>query len=362
MVNKSSTGYKISMVFVTIVTVNVVYFTTLNGRGETPQTRVTMASSLQYVKNQKDSGDSMFDVIDSSFLVEYSFEAIQQEAAAIQARARGLVQLDSGPCEQRLPQCLIIGNFKCGTRELLDFMSMHPRIMVKTQPDYETKFFTNHYFRGLEWYRQLMPCTYANQVTTEKSPDYFQSETSPALIHAMNSSIRLIVLVREPVARTVSQFTFHYNDFRTSNHTLEEAVINIFGEINSGKNFVKNSIYDIGMERYLRFFDISQIKVIDSEDFKRDPYAVLYDLETFLNLEHTIHRHNFIFNEEKGFFCLRQDKNSKTASCYHDKRGRNTTGVAETITESQEVLKKLQEFFKSHNERFFRLIGRSFDW
>lgn len=51
---------------------------------------------------------------------------------------------------KRLPQALIIGVKKCGTRALLEFLRVHPDVRASGP---ETHFFDRHYQRGLEWYR-----------------------------------------------------------------------------------------------------------------------------------------------------------------------------------------------------------------
>ena len=294
----------------------------------------------------------------------YSQAGVTSYYKAIHLKAQNYVDKGSGPCIKRLPQCLIVGNFKCGTRELIDFLAMHPRIKIHTKPYYELEFFNKEYSKGLEWYRQLMPCSFSNQVTVEKTPSYFQSLHAPERIHGMNSSVRIIVLVREPVARTLSQFTFFKSRYLNySNLSLKEAVYKEnMDEINEKSYFVRHSIYDEAMERYLHYFKRNQIKIIHSEDFKKDPFAVLHELETFLNLEHTIRRANFLFNTEKGFQCIREDIKSKEAACYDDKRGRNKTEIQNSVDDKDEVSDKLKQFFKPHNDRFFKLIGRSFDW
>ena len=294
----------------------------------------------------------------------YSESGITRCVNAIHTNAQNYVDIGTGPCVKRLPQCLIVGNFKCGTRELIDFMSMHPRIKIRSKPYYELEFFDKKYSAGLQWYRQRMPCSFSNQVTIEKTPSYFQSRRAPERIYGMNSNVRIIVLVREPVTRTLSQFTFFKSRFSNySNMSLKDALFkDNLSEINEKSHFVKFSIYDEAMERYLRYFKREQIKIIHSDDFKKDPYAVLHDLEIFLDLEHTIRRSNFVFNSEKGFQCLRESIKSREAACYGDKRGRNQTEVQNAVTDKEEVSAKLKQFFKPHNDRFFKLIGRSFDW
>lgn len=56
----------------------------------------------------------------------------------------------AGGAQKRLPQALIIGVKKCGTRALLEFLRLHPDIRA-TGP--ETHFFDRFYDRGLDWYR-----------------------------------------------------------------------------------------------------------------------------------------------------------------------------------------------------------------
>ena len=50
----------------------------------------------------------------------------------------------------KLPQAIIIGVKKAGTRALLEFLRMHPDVRA---PGPEPHFFDRHYERGLEWYR-----------------------------------------------------------------------------------------------------------------------------------------------------------------------------------------------------------------
>lgn len=63
-----------------------------------------------------------------------------------QHRKMGVVS----PPIKRLPQALIIGVKKCGTRALLEFLRVHPDVRASGP---ETHFFDRHYHRGLEWYR-----------------------------------------------------------------------------------------------------------------------------------------------------------------------------------------------------------------
>ncbi|XP_059225567.1 uncharacterized protein LOC106094124 isoform X2 [Stomoxys calcitrans] len=107
---------------------------------------------------------------------------------------------------RRLPQALIIGIRKCGTRALLEMLYLHPRIQ---KAGGEVHFFDRdeNYMRGLEWYRKKMPHSFRGQITIEKSPSYFVSPEVPERVRAMNASIKLLLIVREPVTRAISDYT-----------------------------------------------------------------------------------------------------------------------------------------------------------
>ena len=63
---------------------------------------------------------------------------------------------------RRLPQCLIVGVRKGGSRALLEFLNLHPDVQAERR---EMHFFDRdaRYSRGLEWYRRQMPASHAGQ-------------------------------------------------------------------------------------------------------------------------------------------------------------------------------------------------------
>lgn len=107
---------------------------------------------------------------------------------------------------RRLPQALIVGVRKCGTRALLEMLFLHPRIQKAAG---EVHFFDRdeNYARGLDWYRKKMPYSFRGQITIEKSPSYFVTPEVPERVRAMNASIKLMMIVRDPVTRAISDYT-----------------------------------------------------------------------------------------------------------------------------------------------------------
>lgn len=55
--------------------------------------------------------------------------------------------------------------------------------------------------------RDQMPATYEGELTLEKTPSYFVTKSVPSRLYNMSADVRLIVVVRDPVTRAVSDYT-----------------------------------------------------------------------------------------------------------------------------------------------------------
>lgn len=259
--------------------------------------------------------------------------------------------------QKRLPQSLIIGARKCGTRALLEFLGLHPLI----QPaDQEVHFFDNdtNYNQGYEWYRDHMPYSYPEQVTLEKSPRYFITEKAPERIHRMNSSIKLIVLLRHPTTRVISDYTqVYYNKLAKGKdmEKFEDLVIDRkTNEVNSGFRAVQISIYYHHLLRWLKYFKREQIHVVDGDKLITNPVSEIKRVERFLGLPSKVTENNIYFNTTRGFYCMRTPK--KDQKCLGLTKGRKHPYIEPS------VLQKLNDFFRPHNKKLFSLLGHTFDW
>ena len=258
--------------------------------------------------------------------------------------------------QRHLPGCLIIGVRKGGTRALLEFLNMHPMIQAHRK---ETHYFdnTDNYSNGLEWYRKRMPYSFPDQVTVEKTPAYFTSESVPERVYRMNCSVKLVVVLRDPVERVISDYTqIHSNKLvRGRPHdSFEELVIDgATGEVRQTYNAVRRSLYHRHVAHWLRWFPLERFCFVDGNNLIRDPVSELRRVETFLQIEHKLTHDDFRFNRTKGFYCMLEDGRER---CLAHSKGR-----AHPKVETQ-VLNKLYTLFKPHNEKLFQLIKQTFNW
>ncbi len=110
-----------------------------------------------------------------------------------------------------------------GTAALRAFVNIHPQI--QTTP-YEVNFFNKYYKKGLNWYINQMPYLFVNQIAIEKTPAYFTSNrvNVAKLIHQMNPKMKLILLVKNPVERTISDYAqfLHNKKFKFNPESYDE--------------------------------------------------------------------------------------------------------------------------------------------
>ncbi|XP_054706092.1 heparan sulfate glucosamine 3-O-sulfotransferase 1-like [Uloborus diversus] len=265
----------------------------------------------------------------------------------------------SGPhfagTRRHLPSCLIIGARKCGTRALLEFLDLHPNVRAAAE---EVHFFDNseRYLLGLDWYRRRMPYSFPGQVTVEKTPAYFVTPAAPARIRFMDPAVRLLLIVRDPTVRLVSDYAqLAANRARKSRPLLsfEDMVLRADGAVDESYRAVRTGLYAKFFPRWLRYFPRKQIHLVDGDALVEDPYEEIVKVEEFLRLEHKIQPENFVYNETKGFFCV---SNTTAVRCLSGSKGRKHPEV------SVEVIKKLRKYYAPYNELFFRQAGVSFNW
>jgi len=52
-----------------------------------------------------------------------------------------------------------------------------------------------------------MPTTLDGELTMEKTPSYFVTRSVPSRMYNMSADVRLVVVVRDPVTRAISDYT-----------------------------------------------------------------------------------------------------------------------------------------------------------
>ena len=263
-----------------------------------------------------------------------------------------------GQCgAKRFPSALIIGVRKGGTRALIDMLKSHPDVAAAGS---EVHFFDRdeNFERGVRWYIEQMPHSTRSQITVEKSPSYFVSQRAPGRIRGMSPRMKLILIVRNPVDRTISDYTQLLRKGRRKG-SFEEELFLLSGEINTKFYPLSISTYDIYFEKWLENFQIDQIHLVDGDTLIKNPAGELEKTERFLGIGQFFSQDMFYFNSTKGFYCWKKFDERGThlvPNCLGSAKGHALPQL------SNYTVQRLVEYFRPHNERFFMQAQRRFNW
>ncbi|KAM6155969.1 heparan sulfate glucosamine 3-O-sulfotransferase 6 [Rhynchocyon petersi] len=259
----------------------------------------------------------------------------------------------SGRGRRRFPQALIVGVKKGGTRALLEFLRLHPDVRALGS---EPHFFDRCYERGLAWYRSLMPRTLDGQITMEKTPSYFVTHEAPRRIHGMSPDTKLIVVVRNPVTRAISDYTQTLS--KTPGLPSFRALAFRPGpeQVDTAWSAVRIGLYAQHLARWLRYFPLSQFLFVSGERLVSDPAGEVGRVQDFLGLKRVVTDKHFYFNATKGFPCLKKAQGGSGPRCLGKSKGRPHPRVPDA------VVQRLRDFYRPFNRRFYQMTGQDFGW
>ncbi|XP_036372668.1 bifunctional heparan sulfate N-deacetylase/N-sulfotransferase 4 [Megalops cyprinoides] len=263
----------------------------------------------------------------------------------------------------RLPKFMVIGPQKTGTTALYLFLIMHPSISsnfpsLKTFE--EVQFFnTNNYHKGIDWYMEFFPVP--SNVTTdflfEKSANYFPSEDSPKRAAALLPKAKIITLLINPSDRAYSWYQHQraHEDpaaLRYSFYEVISAGHHAPAELRSLQNrCLIPGLYAVHIERWLSYFPPSQLLIIDGQQLRTDPAAVMDEVQKFLGVSpYYNYSQALTFDPQKGFWC--QLLEGGRTKCLGKSKGRKYPSMD---AESRAFLSR---YYRDHNIELSKLLHR----
>ncbi len=199
------------------------------------------------------------------------------------------------------PDFLIIGAQKCGTSSLFYYLSQHPDLSLPNVK--EIHFFDLNYKKGWEWYQDFYTKAKITdrKLTGEASPYYLFHPLVPERVFKHLPKVKIIVLLRNPIDRAYSHYRHQIKLGNEPIQSFEEAIVNEELRISAEEEKLKLGImneslahrrysyksrgfYSLQIERWLKFFPMSQMLFIKSEDLFEHPKAVLNEVYDFLKI------------------------------------------------------------------------------
>jgi len=208
-----------------------------------------------------------------------------------------------------LPNFFIVGAMKSGTTSLYQYLSSHPDVYLSPikEPHYfceeeEMRAFAcdydelvgfnmqnqmdsvwdgamhQAYIRDWSQYLALFARANGQQAIGEASPGYLYAPSSPELISKRLPKAKIIIILREPIARAYSHYRMDKEIGRTQVGFWKALTVN-------GNRYIEMGRYEEQVKRYLANFPADQIKLLWFDDLKSNRDKLLTELADFLGID-----------------------------------------------------------------------------
>lgn len=195
------------------------------------------------------------------------------------ARAKETISLEQHARPPGLPSFLIIGAQKCGTTSLYHYLSSHPQVFMPETKELDFFVQEKMWGRGIDWYRSHFAAAGPAVAVGEASPSYTcfpHFGDVPARIASVLPDVRMIYLVREPIARMRSAYRHGYSA-GIETRPISDALLFDTRYADLGR-------YALQLEQFEQHFDRSQFLVLTAEDLHDHRETTLARALTFIGV------------------------------------------------------------------------------
>lgn len=266
------------------------------------------------------------------------------------------------------PKGIVLGAQKGGTTALFHYLCQHPGVVPSLQK--EIHFFNcdSHYAKGTDFYHSFFEAatpSSVGRITLDITPGYLvAADVTAERIAGYSPDLQLLALLREPASRAFSAWQMFRKMCKSnpqwfSRWVCEDRLVGFESmqrRPSFGDSFLDDVRFEIGvleqggvvelpliqhgmyfdnLSWFYQYFPVEQIKVMFSEEFKRDTRGSLHAVESHFGLAH----HAWSDEQLKPYF---------------------EGGYTERMPDDARQL--LIDYYRPHNRKLFDLVGREMDW
>jgi hypothetical protein len=170
-----------------------------------------------------------------------------------------------------------IGAQKCASTWIYDILSDHPEVCVSAVK--EVNFFSYHFDHGYQWYEGQFDCS-DDRLRGEISPSYFYEPAVPARIARYHPDAKLILALRDPVDRAISN---HKHEVRVGHFSGDD--LSFEAGLRNNPNYIDQGLYATHLKRWLEHFPAERILTVLFEDIVADPEQVARRVYAYLGID-----------------------------------------------------------------------------
>lgn len=264
----------------------------------------------------------------------------------------------------RKPNCIIIGCQKCGTTALKKYIAQHPDIFMLEN---EVHYFDQKKALPISWYCSLF-ANRKEKIVGEKSPAYCYFQEIPPQIAELNPACKIIICVRDPVARAYSEYQML---------KLNGVTKGRWEEVWNTRHYLARGLYAEQLKNVYKYFNKNQVLIIKTEELYSNRLAVVKATFNFLGVNDTfipeqlgdVHKGGhgkYIIINLITKYCIkcRQITRKSRYTLWLDDALYHVVNILKFVNKkkgykpmSDEMKQKLREYYKEPNEEFYKMTG-----
>lgn len=127
---------------------------------------------------------------------------------------------------------------------------------------------------------------------------------------------------------------------------------------NEELTLITNGLYYLHLKNWLLHFSLEQMLMVNGEELLIRPWNVIKEIQDFLEIPRLIIESNFTYNHDRGLYCIdtcQLAEKGRTRSL----NGKKTVLLPNLNNQSRAMLSIL---YRRHNEAFYQLTNRTFNW
>lgn len=168
----------------------------------------------------------------------------------------------------------IAGAQKAGTTSLKNYLSEHPEVSGQITTEFEL-FSISDTFSFEDMSKKYFPDYKKGKVVIAKYAHLYKNEEYVKRLYNHNSNCKIVFIVREPVKRLLSAYSMGVRDGWIDFEIND--VLEAWRSVNKDKKqemiynvLISLGFYDSAVEKFLKFFPLSNIKIIGFNELKNN--------------------------------------------------------------------------------------------
>lgn len=219
-----------------------------------------------------------------------------------------------------LPNFIVVGANKGGTTSIYHYLKQHPQVYLSPvkephffSSDIDINLFKNEFaqnklqdiekyvngdmkqeyhaafIRDEEQYKKLFKQVADQKAIGELSTSYLYSRTAAAEIKKLIPECKIIICLRNPIERAFSHYRMNLWTGNSNEFDFAKALQDDYNHIpkvwGNAHLYTEIGMYYEQVKRYLDLFGSEQVKIIFTEDMKKNAAGVIKELYEFLGVD-----------------------------------------------------------------------------